>query len=516
MIDAICHELNDISADSLVFIDNSDLERRSVSATYDNIKVPEYDGNIALQEELFLKMPYIEKKSINQEDLNRSQWHQKTNDNSNFNIRVKMLPNEQLPNCMSRIYDLIWKTNQFNMTTCRLSEVQICEKMNNHQLLVFQSVFSKDTQLADEIFSIIILDEFENALVIDNFLMSCRYLGFDLDKKIFSYVVDLAKKRNKKYIIGKYIYSDRNLVVQNWYSRMQFLQISKEKEEIYRCLVTDLDRIIGLEKTFDLQKYLNNNYTLQCSLNIVERIREKDHSKEVYVPASIIQFGVTAHEATIIENAYGLYPESDRNDDIINVEGFWIDKYCITNEQYACFMNHNYSYASDRKHILEQILDNQPYCKLAFDNINGEIKVKPSEKKLPVVVGFKYARLYTEWVGGRLPSEYEWEVAAGGADNRWFPWGNELPNYKYVSVDAINPSPVDSYPDNISPNGLVQAVGNVWQWCEGKYNGHNIYRGGDYRFDGGYWKRIQLRPIESAEHCGNQVGFRVVRDTIQN
>ena len=513
MINDICRELNNINLDTLLFIDNSDLERSNVSTAYDNIKVPEYNGNIALQEELFLRMPYIEKSQINQEDLNRSQWHHKTNGNSSFKIDIKMLPYEQLSNSLSRIYDLIWNTNQFNMTTNRLSESVICEKIDKKQLLVFQSVFSKDSQLSDEIFSIIVLDELDNALVIENFLMSCRYLGFGLDKKVFNHAINVAKAKGKKYIIGKYKFSERNRVVQNWYQRMHFLLISKGSEEdVYRCLVTDIDRIIGQENTFDLQEYLNSNITLKCNSDTVARVREKDHSQEVFVPSSKIKYGLTIHEATILENVYGLYPESDRNDNTIDVNGFWIDKYCITNEQYAHFLNSNYARIPERIHILEQILHNQPCCKLVFDNIENQIKVKPFADKLPVVVGFEYSRLYAKWVGGRLPDEYEWEVAAGGSDNRWFPWGNELPDFKYVSIDATNPSPVDSYPQNISPFGLVQTVGNVWQWCEGEYNGHNVYRGGDYRFDGGYWKRVQLRPIESAEHCGNQVGFRVVRD----
>ncbi len=513
MINDICHELDNISVDTLLFIDNSDLERSNVAAAYNSIRVPEYDGNVVLQEELFLKMPYIEKSIINQEDSNRSLWHQKTSTNKNFNIDIKMLTYEEMSKHFSRIYDLIWKTNQFNMTTVRLSENEILEKIHRKQLLAFQSVFSQESELSDEIFAIIVLDELENQIVVENFLMSCRYLGFGLDRRVFNYVVNYAKEKGMKYIIGKYKSSERNRVVQNWYLRMQFLQISKgSEEEIYRCLVTDIDRIIGQEDIFDLQEYLNNNIVLKTDVNIITRQRKIDDSQEVFVSPTKIQYGLTKDEATIIEKAYGLYPESDRNDKTINVKGFWIDKYCITNDQYATFINEHYSLVSDRVSILEEIKINQPCCELVFDSNDQKIKSRPFSNDLPVVVGFKYARLYAKWAGGRLPNEYEWEIAAGGSDNRWFPWGNELPNYEYVSVDAVKPSPVDSYPKNISPFGLVQTVGNVWQWCEGEYNGHTIYRGGDYRFDGGYWKRVQLRPIEAAEHCGNQVGFRVVRD----
>lgn len=513
MIKEISSELNGIDTGTLAFLDNSNLERKAVSQFDNRIKIPEYNGNIALQEEMFLKMPYIEKDRINKEDLNRSTWYIKKKEENLLEIGVKKLPGKSLLESIDRIYDLIHKTNQFNMTTQRLRKSEICEKIRNRELLVFQSEFKDNAEIEDEIFSIVIIKEEERSLEIENFIMSCRYLGFDIDKKVFQYVIELAREKSKKYIIGKYKLSERNRVVRNWYRKMHFLLILDEGgESTYRCLVSDLERIIKQENKFDLQEYLNKNILLKSVSSEVKRLREKDHSVEVLVKPEKIKYGVSTQEAAVLEDLYGLYPESDRNDEIIEVKGFWIDKYCITNEQYAMFLNNYCSSTKTQIGILEKIHQNQPCCKLYFDEDLECVRAKKGTNNLPVVVGYEFAKIYAEWIGGRLPNEYEWEVAAGGADNRWFPWGNEVPNFKYVSIDAGGPSVVDRYGYNISPYGLVQMVGNVWQWCEGTYNNHNIYRGGDYRFDSAYWKRIQLRPIESAEHCGNQVGFRVVRD----
>ncbi|GAB2963932.1 hypothetical protein GCM10027280_61090 [Micromonospora polyrhachis] len=54
-------------------------------------------------------------------------------------------------------------------------------------------------------------------------------------------------------------------------------------------------------------------------------------------------------------------------------------------------------------------------------------------------------------------------------------------------------------------------TGHVWQWCSGSYRDHPQYRGGDTRANT-YFLRTTVRPLESAEHCGHLVGFRVVRD----
>jgi len=91
----------------------------------------------------------------------------------------------------------------------------------------------------------------------------------------------------------------------------------------------------------------------------------------------------------------------------------------------------------------------------------------------PVVgVSWFEARAYAQWVGLRLPTETEWQMAASwhirsSADvYRRFPWGDALDRDKCnLWLSGIGETaPVDAYPKGASPNNILQLVGNVWEW----------------------------------------------------
>ena len=87
----------------------------------------------------------------------------------------------------------------------------------------------------------------------------------------------------------------------------------------------------------------------------------------------------------------------------------------------------------------------------------------------PVVnVTWDEAQAYCEWVGGRLPTEDEWEYAArGGLDGRLFPWGDDFQGQanalRTVPTETwAYTAPVGSFPPN--GFGLHDMAGNVWEW----------------------------------------------------
>jgi formylglycine-generating enzyme required for sulfatase activity len=84
----------------------------------------------------------------------------------------------------------------------------------------------------------------------------------------------------------------------------------------------------------------------------------------------------------------------------------------------------------------------------------------------PVVnVDWRQASLYADWVGGHLPTEAEWEKACRGSDGRFYPWGNDPPlSAKLLNFTATSASSVGSYPDGKSPYGVLDLVGNAWEW----------------------------------------------------
>jgi len=172
---------------------------------------------------------------------------------------------------------------------------------------------------------------------------------------------------------------------------------------------------------------------------------------------------------------------------------------------------------------------------------------------LPVVgVSHREARQYCAFVGGRLPSEAEWERAARGAAPRRFPWG-DLPNPKLANHGALDlgalfdpdtaepllgipdPSdgfaglaPVGSFPASATPEGLLDLAGNVAEWVADRWsNGYStapvgnpqgppsgalrVVRGGSYRHPLVFLRGSarDRRPPSAREPT---IGFRCARD----
>ncbi len=105
----------------------------------------------------------------------------------------------------------------------------------------------------------------------------------------------------------------------------------------------------------------------------------------------------------------------------------------------------------------------------------------PLEPHLPVhFVNAHEAEAFCRWAGRRLPSEAEWECAAGPAR---YPWGDEPPDAKRARLDLRSDEPceVGAHAAGDSPHGLRQMLGNVWEWTATPFGPYPGFRPGPYR-----------------------------------
>ena len=188
------------------------------------------------------------------------------------------------------------------------------------------------------------------------------------------------------------------------------------------------------------------------------------------------------------------------------VAAFYIDKYEVTNKQYAKFL-------SETGHRKPKFWDDP--------RLNA-----PDQ---PVVgVNWEDAEAYAAWAGKRLPTASEWEKAARGTDGRLYPWGDDYDPARGNFDDggsmdgstdgyAMTPAPVGNFIEGISPYGLHDVAGNVWEWVveQPKTTNEKIYaiRGGSWTNGAGDTRTTiaYIYPAQCSDHSSS-VGFRCTKN----
>ena len=213
-------------------------------------------------------------------------------------------------------------------------------------------------------------------------------------------------------------------------------------------------------------------------------------------------------------NAVGMQATEDsRPTHRTYVDGFWMDRTEVTNEQFAAFVKATgYVTVAERMPTAAEFpgapaenlvagsvvfsapdhpvpLDNHlqwwSYVKAAsWRHPLGPASSIAGQENYPVVqVAYADAEAYAEWAGKRLPTEAEWEFAArGGLSGRSYPWGDtftpdgrsmanthqgHFPDHDSGDDGFAGIGPVAQFPAN--GYGLVDVAGNVWEWVSDWY-----------------------------------------------
>lgn len=192
----------------------------------------------------------------------------------------------------------------------------------------------------------------------------------------------------------------------------------------------------------------------------------------------------------------------------VDLKAFYIDKYEVTNEE---FLKYRDAVPGRKPKFMDETKFNKP--------------------RYPIVgIDWQEAVNYCAWAGKRLPTEAEWEKAARGADARYYPWGNEpdktKSNVRGLEDENRYTAPKGDYEEGVSPFGVHDMSGNVWEWTADWYQ---PYDGNEHENDlygttlkvikGGSWHsnmdlaRSAIRGKAIPYQPQNYIGFRCARDS---
>jgi formylglycine-generating enzyme required for sulfatase activity/energy-coupling factor transporter ATP-binding protein EcfA2 len=380
---------------------------------------------------------------------------------------------------------------------------------------------------------------YHNSGILDNLV---PHFGDDWWSEVFRFFIELL---GDEYLFEKFIQKlFESSVTENLTPKQQNLLLTLVRE----APMKKYD--VMIEKLFDSATTANRkHYLVEClkvigredALNAVLRYEKMEGGTVFVNPLELDANYILVRGGTF------KYSVTNRTE---TVPDYWLARYPVTNRLYRRFINY---LKTDKYGDRELIPVDRFMMELeGFADMNGlsdHHRLMQSDKGLanefasscdldehddpfnrdehPVVgITWYAAKAYCIWLSlmesrgetialYRLPTEIEWEYAAAGKEGRAYPWGNSEPSPKLANYgnNERATTPVGTYPDGATPEGLHDMAGNVAEWMENWYDEAKPFRalrGGAWGIDS-YALRCSARINFAPADWHNNFGFRVLR-----
>ncbi len=238
----------DLGVDSLVLLDDNPAERAQVRAALPEVGVPELPPDPAYYARTLLAAGYFETTSFSDEDRERAQMYEANARRvavrervadlesylTSLEMEIDFRPFDEVGR--ERIAQLVNKSNQFNLTTRRRSPSEI-EQLERDRRYATWQIRLRDRFGDNGMISVVVCDTRPTGVAraadapawsIDTWLMSCRVLGRRVEEAVLAELVRAAQEQHARRLLGVYVPTERNLLVEDHYSKLGFRELKRD------------------------------------------------------------------------------------------------------------------------------------------------------------------------------------------------------------------------------------------------------------------------------------------------
>lgn len=240
-----------IGFDSMVFLDDNPFERNMVRENIPGITVPELPQDPGEYLEYLYSLNLFETASYSQADKDRTKQYQveakRVSLQKTFSNEADFLKSLDMTSVVSgfnkfntpRVAQLSQRSNQFNLRTVRYTEADI-EALGQNPDVIDLSFTLEDKFGDNGLIAVVIMKkQDEETLFIDTWFMSCRVLKRGMENFTLNTMVEAAREKGFKRIIGEYLPTPKNKMVENHYPNLGFQTVENSPTAQY---VLDVDQ----------------------------------------------------------------------------------------------------------------------------------------------------------------------------------------------------------------------------------------------------------------------------------
>lgn len=250
-IKAIADEMA-LGLESFAFLDDNSFERTLVRSKLPDVAIPELPGDPAYFARTLFAAGYFEAVAFSDDDRKRADFYRENavraalkvnaGDITSYLLSLRMTADFRPfdRQGLSRIAQLINKSNQFNLTTRRYTEPEVEALIDDQDALTIQVRLVDD--LGDNgMISVIICRRHGKRWLIDTWLMSCRVLGRRVEEAVLNEIAHHAREFGITEIEGVYIPTARNQMVAEHYDKLGFRHVDTDASGSSRWLIDTAD-----------------------------------------------------------------------------------------------------------------------------------------------------------------------------------------------------------------------------------------------------------------------------------